>query len=114
MSEERPAGLEGLVEELEERAGRHSGEKTPEGAREAQLCGGVAKYLAALDKEWQAEEDSARETAGTETRKAFDEFRRNFCRDLTTADVTSHVDNLTAGGPLELGIRMSIERLTAQ
>jgi hypothetical protein len=114
MSEESSTGLEGLVEELKERANRHAGEKTPEGTREAQICGSLAKYLAALDKEWQADEGTAREQAGMETREAVDEFRRNFGRDLTPADITSHVDSLTAGGPMELGIRMSIERLTAQ
>ena len=113
MSEEGSTGLEVIVEKLKERAIRHAGEKTSETAQEARICGAIAKYLAALDKEWQAEDDSAREQAGAETRKAFDGFRRDVGRDLTPADITSHVDGLTAGGPLELGIRMSIERLTA-
>jgi hypothetical protein len=44
----------------------------------------------------------------------FEAFRRSFGHDLTLTDITSHVDGLTAGESLELGIRMSLERLTAQ
>jgi hypothetical protein len=114
MSEANATGLEPIVESLQERAVVAAGEKTPEGAREAQICGFIAKYLAALDKAWKAEDEATRTKADDETRKTFEDFRRGFDRDLTMEDIASHVDGLSAGGSLETGIRMSLGRLAAQ
>ncbi len=99
--------LEVLIEALEYRAVAHVAEKTSEGAREAQTCDAIVKYLDALNA-------PSRETAALETEKAFEEFRRNFGRNLTMTDVLSHVDSLPPGSDLEAVIGTRIERLTTQ
>jgi hypothetical protein len=103
MSEANATGLEPIIEALKERAVAAAGKKTPEGAREAQFCGFIAEYLAALNV-------PSQETPALEAVKAFAEFRRSLGRDLTMQDVLAHLEGLPPGIGLEEMIQAGIER----